>query len=196
MLLALHLNGLLSMTTLDGQAIMTRLREVLEDARGTLRTIPATLYTGKLPPGLDVNEEARRAIPSLVAGTLVPTEARITRVARSAASPPVIGNLALYDLAIEVRQVFPVSSREKLDDDYRDTFMGIAAASADIIAQALMYPGNLTTTQSGSATGIVSGMLSFVDSSYSWLGTVNGAGMTLQVIHKFKGIARSAPATS
>lgn len=184
------------MATIEGGRILTRVREVLEDARGTLRTISSGTLKGSLPPGLETNEEARRAITALAAGVGVPTEARITAIRRSPASPPVLGNLALYDFDLEVRQVLPGSSREKLDDDWRDAISGVAATYADIVAQALEYPGNLTATQAGGATGIISGKLAHVDSAYRWSGTVNGGGMTLEAVHRFKGIAQSAPATS
>jgi len=172
------------------------MREVLEEARGTLRTIAAGTYEGNLPPGLDLNEEARRALVLFNGGGVgAPTEARITSVKRSAASPPVIGNLALYDIEAEVRQVFPFVSANKLTDSLRDATQGLAVAAADVIAQAFTYPGNLLTTQGGDSTGIVSGLLAYVGSSYEWKGQVNDAGGTLEARHRFKGIARSSPAT-
>lgn len=183
------------MATWSAGNLTARLREVLEDARGTLRTIASGTYLGKLPPGLDVNEEARRALAVITNGSGAPTEARVVNVKRSAASPPVIGNIALYDIEVEVRQVWPFHSLNKLDDDQRDVTQGLAAAAADIIAQALTYPGNLTTTHAGASTGLVSGMLAYVDSAYQWAGAVNDAGGTLEARHRFKGVVKSAPAT-
>jgi hypothetical protein len=184
------------MATWSAGNLITRMREVLEDVRGTLRTITAGTYEGNLAPGLDLNEEARRAFVVIAgSGAGAPTEARIASVSRSAASPPVIGNLALYDIRVEVKQVFPYTSQVKLDDTYRDAIAGVAAAAADIIAQAFTYPGNLLTKQSGAATGLVSGMFAYDGSSYEWRGPVNEAG-TLEAIHKFRGVVQSAPAVS
>ncbi len=183
------------MATWDARNLTTRMREVLEEARGTLRTIAAGTFVGKLPPGLDANEEARRGLALLTSGTGAPTEARITGVRRSPASPPVIGNLALYDIDVEVRQTLPYISVNKVSDSSRDGTMGLAAGYADVIAQAFGYPGNLLTTQGGAATGLRSGLLAHVDSSYRWVGTVDGPGGTLECIHRFKGVVSSAPAT-
>lgn len=185
------------MATWDASRLMTRMREVLEDARGTLRTITAGLLEGNLPPGLTDNEEARRALPTITGGGFGgPTEARITGVRRSPASPPVIGNLALYEVDVEVRHVLPFTSLAKLSDSMRDSLMGIAAAMADVIAQAFTFPGNLSTTQSGDSTGLVSGMFAYVGTAYEWKGTVNADGGTLESRHRFKGVVRSAPAVS
>lgn len=184
------------MAVWEAANLTARMREVLEDARGTARTITAGGLGGALPLGLELNEEARRAFVVLNGAAGVPTEARITSVRRSAASPPVIGNIALYDVDVEVRQVFPFTSSIKLDDDLRDALMGLAAKWGDRIAQAFTYPGNLTTTQAGAATGLVSGMFAYTDSAYDWKGQVNADGCTLEARHHFKGIAKSAPAVS
>ena len=171
-------------------ALITRLREVLEDSAGTLRTISSSdAFGGDLPKGLDLNEEARRALGKVRA------EASITSVKRSAASPPVIGNLALYDVAVEVRTVFPLLTAEGLDDDKRDAIKGVAFRYVDRVVQALTYPGNLTTTTAGTATDLVSGLLAHVDSS-----TIDrqqpGKGGVLEVVHRFKGVLKSVPAVS
>lgn len=184
------------MATWSAGNLIARMREVLEDARGTLRTITAGTYEGGLAPGLDLNEEARRAFGVITgSGSGAPTEARITSVSRSAASPPVLGNLALYDIRVEVRQVFPYTSQVKLDDTYRDAIAGVAATGADVIAQAFTYPGNLLTRHSGAATGLISGMFAYDGSSYAWRGTADEAG-ELEAVHRFKGIVSSAPAVS
>lgn len=180
------------MSTWQASNLVTRMREVLEDARGTLRTITSGTFSGNLPPGLDVNEEARRALN--LDGINVPTEARITSLKRSPASPPVIGNLALYAVEVEVRQVFAMDSGAKIVDATRDGLQGLAAEYGEVIAQAFTYPGNLTQTQTAKATGLVSGMFAYVDSAFEWKGQVNEAGGTLEARHRFKGTVRSAPA--
>lgn len=184
------------MSTWDSAKLVTRIREVLEDARGTLRTIAAGTYAGKLPPGLDLNEEARRGLSVYATGLGIPTEARISNIRRSPASPPILGNLVVYDIDVQVRQVFPVNSGAKVDDDLRDSLAAIAASSADVVAQALSYPGNLTTTQAGDATNLISGCLAYDSSDYQWRGAVDEAGGSLEAVHRFRGVVKSAPATS
>lgn len=178
----------------NAAALSTRMREILEDAAGTLRAIPAGYYAGGLPPGLDVNEESRRAVAISARGA--PTEASITRMTRNPSSPPVLGSLAFYNVEVQVRQVYPVVTSSKLDDDTRDGVMALAAKAADVISQAFTFPGNLATTSLGQATGLVTGMFAYVDSDYRWAGSVNTGGMTLEAIHRFRGVIKSTPATS
>lgn len=169
-------------------ALVTRLREVLEDSAGTLRTISGNdALGGDLPDGLTLNEEARRALAKVRA------EAKVTNVRRSPASPPVIGNLALYDIEVEVRTVFPMLTATALDDDARDGIKGVAFRYVDRVVQALTFPGNLTTTTAGAATDLVSGMLAHIESPFTSKQSPGEAG-TLEVVHKFKGVIRSAPA--
>lgn len=182
------------MSTWSAGNLLIRLREVIETGAGTLRTTTAGKFSGDLPPGLSLDEESRRALLDTDARS-VPVESRVTSVKRSPASPPVIGNIALYDVEVEVRAVYPVVTASTLTDATRDALAGLAYTHADTLAQALGYPGNLTTTSAGSSTGLVSGLLAYVDSAYSWTGEAGKAG-TLTARHRFKGIARSAPAVS
>ena len=182
------------MATWDAEPLLVRMREVLEAGAGTLRTITSGTNVA-LPPGLGMNEESRRANVPLVTGSGFPVESRIVSVKRSAASPPVIGNLALYDFEAEVRAVYPVGTKATLSSSTRDQAAGIAAKHADVFAQALGYPGNLTSTTAGAATNVISGLLSYVGSEYVWAGAA-GEGGTLTGRHRFKGIAKSVPAVS
>ena len=50
------------MSYVRAEAITTRLREVLEQSSGVLRTVPSSRFFGDLPEGLDMSEEIRRAI--------------------------------------------------------------------------------------------------------------------------------------
>lgn len=183
------------MATWAAANLTTRMREVLESAAGTLRTISAGTLDGNLPPGLTLNEEARRALGVINDSAGPPCESRIVSVKRSPASPPVIGNMALYDVEAEVRAVYPVTSDVKINDVVRDALGGLAAEHGETIAQAFTYPGNLTQTASAKPTGLVSGMFAYLDSSYEWKGNVDDAGGTLEARHRFKGIVRSTPAT-
>ena len=171
-------------------ALVTRMREVLEDSAGTLRTIVSSdALTGGLPSGLTLNEDARRALSAARA------EASVVKVSRSAASPPVIGNIALYDVEVDVRTVFPMLTAQALDDDTRDAMRGVAFRYVDRIAQAFTFPGNLTTTTAGAATGLVSGMFAHVGSTTTDKTSPGSAGV-LEVVHRFKGIVKSAPAVT
>ncbi len=182
------------MATWSAGNLLVRLREVIETGAGTLRTTTSGKFKGQLPPGLDANEESRRALLDSDARS-VPVESRVVSIKRSAASPPVIGNIALFDVDLEVRAVYAVVTASTLTDATRDSLAGLAYQHADTLSQALGYPGNLTTTTAGASTGLVSGLLAYVGSDYSWSGDA-GKGGTLTARHRFKGIAQSAPAVS
>ena len=184
------------MATWSAGRLLTRLREVIEGNSGTLRVTIAGAFEGKLPPGLSLDEEARRALLTFASvAESVPVECRVVSVKRSAASPPVIGNLALYDIVVEARALYPMVTESTLTDSTRDVISGLAAQHADTLAQALGYPGNLLTTNGGQSTGLVSGLLSYQESAYEWAGAAGAAG-TLTARHRFKGVVQSAPAVS
>lgn len=183
------------MATWSAGNLLVRLREVIETGAGTLRTTTSGKFKGQLPPGLDANEESRRALLDSDARS-VPVESRVTSIKRSASSPSEMGNIALYDVNIEVRAVYPVATAATLTDATRDQIAGLAYQHADTLAQALGYAArNLATTTAGASTGLVSGGLAYVGSDYSWAGDA-GKGGTLTARHRFKGIAQSAPAVS
>lgn len=174
------------MAYLASEAIVERLRELLSEAAGSLRPIASNTYTHDLVSGLDVNEEARRSLPR------PSVDASISGIRRSAASPPLTGNLAIYDFDLEVRVVVPLTAPKLVDPDAYDAAKAAIVKSADIIAQSLSWPPNLTTTTGGTATGLLG--LALVASSISARNTANEAGGVLEAKHSFKGIARSAPA--
>ena len=181
------------MTTASTDRILIRMREVIEGATVTLRGISANTYGTNLPDGLDVNEEARRTMIGSD-GVRVMMEASIPRMERSPASPPVIGNLALYDIYPEVRVVVLYSAPATLTGALRDSLRGLVVSAGDVLAQAFGFPGNLTTTTGGEATGLVSGLLAFVGGSAQARAVTNQPGGVYEAVYKFKGVLRVAPA--
>lgn len=171
-------------------AVLTRIREVIEDSRGILRTTPAARFTGDLPEGLEEVEEARRGVIGPRVG------ANIVGLAPSAAAPPVMGNVMLTDVDIDVSVVRTVTPLEQLDDDSSDALRALAAIDAEVLRQALGYPGNLTTTQAGTATGIVSGLLRWTKSRVVLKRKISDGAQPLETIHTFRAIVKSAPAIS
>lgn len=170
-------------------ACLTRIREVIEDSRGTLRTVPSSWFTGDLPDGLAEGEEARRGI----VGPRV--EASIVGQSPNPASPPCKGNLMLTDVDFAVRVIRTQVPLEQLDDDSRDALRALAAKDAEVLRQALGYPGNLATTQAGTATGIIS-LLRWVKSSVRIKRAIADGAQPVETVHTFRGIVRSAPAVS
>lgn len=172
-------------------AILTRVREVIEDSAGTLRTVPAARFLGDLPEGLSEDAEAMRAISK------PRVETSMVSVKRSPSSPPVIGSLLIYEIELAVRVIRVVTTLEQLSDDDRVALQALAFEDCDVIRQALEYPGNLTATTGGTATGLCSGLLRHVSSRAAPMRRrVDGGAQPLDVTHTFVGVATAAAATS
>jgi hypothetical protein len=171
-------------------AVLTRVREVIEDSRGTLRTVPSSWFLGDLPEGLDVGEEARRGI----VGPRV--DAEIVGMAPNPSSPPTMGNVMFTDVDILVRVIRTITPLEQLDDDSSVALRALAAKDAEVLRQALGYAGNLTTTQAGTATGIVSGLLRWTKTGVKVKRVINEGAQPIETQHNFRGIVRSAPAVA
>lgn len=179
------------MSYVRAEAITTRLREVLEQSSGALRTVPASRFFGDLPEGLDMGEELRRAIEN------PRINAEVTGIRRSPASPPINGNLTIYDFDVEVRIVRIMSTLEQLDDASLELLRSRAFEDVDVIRQALEYPGNLTATDGGDVTDIASGMLRFVDGTVGDIKRmINEGAQQCETRVNFTGVAIARPATS
>jgi hypothetical protein len=167
--------------------IQTRVRQVLEQAAGSLRTISAGSYIGGFPEGDDDMEGARAAVE----GARV--EARVLSVRRSPASPPIIGNVSLYEMRWRIKVQRLLDRTTQIDDAIRDAVKALAFQDADVLCQALGYPGNLATTTAGTATGIVSGMLSYLESSSDVRGPIDDGASIIETDHLFVCTVRGAP---
>ena len=186
MLLPLSLNWD-PMGYLKTSAILTRVREVLEDGAGTLRVI-SERFLGDLPEGLSEVEQMRRGLVK------ARVETSISSISRSPTSPPITGNFLIYEIGVDVRVVRTVTTLEQLSDDDRDSLMALAAEDADVVRQALEYPGNLTQTSAGVDTQLASGMLNFKSSRIRVSRAVDEGAQRVETIHNFSGFAYARPA--
>lgn len=178
------------MAYIAASAILTRIREVLEDSAGTLRTVPSARFLGDLPEGLSEDAESMRAISK------PRVEASLVSMKRSPASPPIIGSLLLYEVEIAVRIIRAVTTLEQLSDDDRVALQALAFEDCDVVRQALEYPGNLTSTTAGTATGLCSGLLRYGSSKVVVKRRVDDGAQPLETVHSFTGVAQAAAATS
>lgn len=173
------------MANVDGEAIQTAIREVLLDGEGDKRTIGSTVYNGGLYESLPANEKARRALGK----PIVEATSRVT--GRHAGSPQVKGNKQILAIEVEVRVVRAITLTHKIDDDVRDTLIGSAANDdADVIQQALTYPGNVSQTSSGDSTGIVSGLLRYAGSDFPNFVAEEGQPGRVETVHRFTGLVQ------
>ena len=178
------------MSYIGTAALQTRLREVLEDGYGSLRTITADTYGGNLPEDFTGQGDSVRSLGQ------PQVECLITKGARSPSSPMTKSNVALYLVDVRVRVVRRLSADVQISETARDTIKAAAAADIDVIAQALGWPGNLTTTSAGAATGLVSGLLTHKESSTDVRSVVEDGASIVETLHLFTGTLQSAPAVS
>lgn len=170
--------------------LLVRLREVLEAGAGSLRTITAGTFGGNLPASFSADAEAVRAIG-------VPqVEAEISEQVRHPSQPPILSNVAFQLITITVRVVRRLGAVEQLDGAARDVVKAAAAADSDVIRQALEWPAQMRTTDAGEATGLVSGLLTWVKSATAFATTTDDGTAIVRTEHTFTGSLRSAPATS
>ena len=172
------------MAYMDPDAILTAVRDVIQEAHGNSRTITANTYEGDLYAALAKDEQSRRALVKPRA------EARIVSVARHEASPPVKGNLGLYAIEIEVLLIRHLNFEHRTGDAARDDVRALAVRDADVLRQALEYPGNVTQTAGGTNTGLVSGMLRYVDSDVGDVELADGDPGLVTTTHTFTGTVK------
>jgi len=174
------------MAYLNGDDILTRIREVLEQAAGSLRVIPTDTYHGGLWGDLSADEQSRRA-------TWRPlTEARITSIEPHGARCSVTSNVGLLALEVEVLVTRHVGPEHMAQDTIRDFTSGAAATDADVVTQALGYPGAMDRA----TTGVVGGLLSYVSSETAIeLATSDGSPGRLITTIIFGAVVQTAQAT-
>lgn len=134
-------------------AALKRIRQVVEAGAGTLRTVPFGRFGGESPTGLD--DEAVLA----KAASRPRVETSVASIVPSASTPPVLGNLRIYDVEFAIKITRAVTPLEQVSDADRDALMALAYEDVSVLGQALGYPGNLSHTATGTATDIVSGLL-------------------------------------
>lgn len=169
------------MANIKASAILTRISEVVAYGLGTARTIPIGTYDDDVPDGLDEREDQRRALATPI------VRIRVSKIARSPASPPIYGNFLIYSAEVEIEVKRVVTTGEQLDQDTRQALEAALFQDGDVIRQALEYPGNLTTTAAGDTTDIASGMLTHIDSTHRIDGRVNDGAQAAVGVHRFSG---------
>lgn len=176
------------MAYIKTDAILTRIRELVEGGYGSLRAITSTRFSGGLHEGQDPTHHARLGILAQK-----PSEASITKVLPHPQRLVVGGSVQIHLLEIEVRIVRTVAIDGQVDDSIRDAAKALAAQDADALAQVLEWPGNLVSTQAGATTDLKG--LFHMGSRHTLKGTA-GEAMRLDTVHTFSGTALSRPATS
>lgn len=173
-------------------AALTAVRQVVDSAHGSLRTIPAARFTDALHEGVSEEELARRGI---VAGK--PFRVRIAGMRRNPSSPPILGSVLLYDVDWEIVVSRTVGPAEQVSADTMATLEALALEDADVLRQALCTPPNLATTSASAATGFCGDALVYVDTR-AVLRTSRppSKAQRFETIHRFTAVMKSLPAAA
>lgn len=171
------------MAQLAAAAILTAVREVVEDAAGSVRIIASDTYR----PG--AHESLGEDAASTQALVRPRAEARFTSIEPHGARPPEQGSFTLYAIDLEVTVTRFIGTEHMILDDVRTALRAVAAQDSSRLAQALGWPGNLTQTSAAVATGLVSGMLRHTGSEIGDLEMVEGQDGRIVTAHSFTGVA-------
>lgn len=168
--------------------ILTRLRELLQDGMGSIRTIASSRFDGDLPPGLDPTEERRRAVldSKPLEIELSPQEDHPNRLT-------VAGNVQIWYVPALIRVVRTIALEAQVSDTLRDDVRAQAVIDAGMIADALEWPPNLATTNAGNATGMIGAK--YLGGSVNARG-VAGEAMDITEIFRVRLTVVTNPATS
>jgi hypothetical protein len=167
---------------------ITRIREVIGEGRGTQYTVPPGRFQDALRRGIDEGQATLRGHEAAA-----PFRVEVTGAARNAASPVFNrSNLQMYDVGINVVVSRSLGATAKVDPDEAGAVTAAMLEDADILAQALGFAGNLTTTEDGDATDIVSGRLEYLSTSLATIGRDN-TNQRLEATHAFSGVMVSRP---
>ena len=162
---------------IDTDAILTAVRDVVEDAAGSARTISSGRFEGGLYEDLSDDEKSRRS------AYLPRVETSIVAIDKHPTDYHVMGTLRLYRIAVDVSVTRHADLEHKLTDSVRDDLMGLATQDVDILVQALTYPGNLTQDNDSNATGLVSGRMQFDSSEFDVLLGDDEPGLVKTLVH-------------
>jgi hypothetical protein len=165
-------------------ALHVRMRELLEQGAGALRTIPADRFTGGLPAGGTEADDAVRGALSAI-----PCEARVVSHRPHSQTSPVTGDRRLLRIDVEVRVIRTLAWAEQAIDSVRDAAKALAAEDGDVIAQVFEWPPNLYETEAGAQTGAKSLVRS--DSTSLVVGTT-GQTQRIETLHRFTGMLEAS----
>ncbi len=169
--------------------VLTAIREVLDANGGSIRQIPAARFTDDLDTSVGESEAQRRGIRADK-----PFRARISGMRPHPLSPPINGNVVLYQFDVTVTISRTIGVQEQVDSDLFATLEALAWEDADVIRQALCTPPNLETTAGSGATNILGGALKYVDSRGTPVPIKGDGAQRYESIHKFTGGLKSEPA--
>jgi hypothetical protein len=165
------------MATIDAAGLIARVREVLSEAAGSLRTIAGDTYGGEYYDGLDDDEASQRAMvrPRF--------DVVISSVEPHPMAPPRNDSIGLYRVSVAVMVIRHISLDHQLTDATRDAARAAAVADADVVSQALEWPGNVHF--SSASTRIVGRKLDYLGSDVERFQLADDQPGIIETRHRF-----------
>lgn len=177
------------MAYLPAAAIATRLREVLEDGAGSLRTV-SSRFGGDLPEGLTDEETTRRALLDLK-----PLRIRLRPGPTHPNRLTVAGNYQIKYVDADITVARSAYVGDQLDDDLREAISAQVLLDGDVIEQACEWPSNLAQTTGGTDTNVKGGTYEGLRGDVVVRGDV-GEAQVIEATHRVRLTVVSRPAVS
>jgi hypothetical protein len=137
--------------SLASTPILTVVKEAVLGTVGSVRTVPAGTFQYGKHSGLNDDELARRALGLPI------FDVELHTAQREPTTTGIFSNFGIYSVALTVSIAYYLSS--EVLEDARETARATALDHADLIIQALTFPGNLRQTSAAVSTRLVSACL-------------------------------------
>lgn len=169
---------------LPALAIITRVREVLEDGAGNVRALTAGAFGGD-------SHAAMGALTSSVGAIKGPqADVIVTARGRHPSSPAEPCSFALVAIDIDIRITRDFDGYRDLNKAARDELQALATTDGFDISQALTWAGNMRATADATPTGLTSGRLKDAGSAIGSIEFTGGQNGRLVTTHRFTGVVR------
>ncbi len=176
------------MAHIAASAIITRLRELVQDGSGSYRAIDSGRLQGGLASGMTVEEQRRRGL-----FTEKPAEISLDSVTPHPQRFTYSGSVQVHLLTVTIRIVRTIAIAEQHTDTLRDDVRAQAVVDSSALQHVMSLPANLAQTDAAAATGILGA--EFVGTTARAEGNV-GETMSLATEHRFELTVKSTPAAS
>lgn len=176
------------MAYIAADAIIQRLRELVQDGDGSYRAIDGGRLQGGLATGLSAEEQRRRGMY-----TEKPAEISLDALNPHPQRLTYSGSIQYHLLSITIRIVRTIAIAEQHTDALRDDIRAQAIVDGSALQHVMSLPVNLAATEAATPTGILGAR--FLGSTFRVEGTV-GETMSLVTDHRFELTVTSTPAAS
>lgn len=176
------------MAYIKATAIVTRVREIVDEGLGSARTLAASRFGPGAHEGTDDQHLSFAGRASAK-----PAEVAIVAVRPHPQRLAITGSVQIHLIDIEIRVVRTLDFEARIGDGVRAAIRALAVEDASVLTQALEWPPNLATTSGGESTDLQG--VTYAGSRNPIVG-LEGTAMRIDTVHHFVGTALSRPAAA